>query len=274
MTGLILSGTSTVIMTNRKSLHQSIASISQTLSDLNRDMQLRNDLSVLDIDLLRKHSIDLYDAVNQLRLVMKEQVETEETVEIRKEAEVKPPAPREPEIREEPRPQPEAKTEVPVTEESVSEPVSRFVPDPGAEESSAPEETPVEEPEPTAINEEINEEPEPVPVAQTDPEAPKQENKSTKGDEEEPNDLAYKLGNTPIDDLKQAISIAKKFELINSLFGGDVQKYAYTIHYINNLNSGDEAFEHLHQLKEEHRWDEDDRNFVELANLVRRRFIG
>ncbi|MDX5320532.1 MAG: hypothetical protein LPK45_05505, partial [Bacteroidota bacterium] len=93
-------------------------------------------------------------------------------------------------------------------------------------------------------------------------------------EEEVPNDLASKFSNTPISDLKQAISIAKKFELINTLFSGDVQKYAVTIHQINNFRTGDEAFGLLHQLKDEFAWDEEDKNFVELANLVRRRFLG
>lgn len=85
-------------------------------------------------------------------------------------------------------------------------------------------------------------------------------------------DLAGKFGNAPIHDLKKEISIAKKFEFINSLFNGNVEKYAYAIHYINNLKNGDEAFAYLWELKAENDWDEEDDNFLELANMVRRRY--
>ena len=94
------------------------------------------------------------------------------------------------------------------------------------------------------------------------------------GSEEEANDLASKFSNTPINDMKKAISIAKKFEFINALFAGNVEKYAYSIHHMNNLKSGDEAFNYLHDLRAEYKWDDEDKNFLELANLVRRRYLG
>ncbi|MBI1222680.1 MAG: hypothetical protein GC180_08765 [Bacteroidetes bacterium] len=227
-------------MSKRNSLHQNITHLLNEINTLNQDMHGRNDLSVLDIDLMRKHVIDLYEQVNQLRLVMKEEVEVEDMVEVEVEIEA---------------------AETPV---EMAPPIVEEIEKPIAESNT--EETPSTENVEEVVQEPIEKIKEPEPKAKKET--------STDSHEEEPNDLASKFSNTPISDLKQAISIAKKFEMINSLFGGDVQMYSLAIHHINNLQSGDDAFTYLHQMKQERHWDEEDKNFMELANLVRRRFLG
>ncbi|KAB2918029.1 MAG: hypothetical protein F9K23_02455 [Bacteroidetes bacterium] len=78
---------------------------------------------------------------------------------------------------------------------------------------------------------------------------------------------------TPIHDLKKAISINKKFEFINQLFKGDHEAYAKSIHYINGLTNGNEADTFFRNLKREFSWDEENKLFLELADMVRRRFM-
>lgn len=246
-------------MANRNSIHESIAILSTQIAELNADLTSRNDLSVLDIDLLRKHTIDLYEGVNQLRLAMKDKVE------VKVEAETK--------VKEEAaitqNPEPETPIEVEVKAEAEEEAALTQKPEP---------ETPIEVEEEPALT------PDPEPV--TPSETPSEEKVlaaeakveadaiKSAGSEEEANDLASKFSNTPINDMKKAISIAKKFEFINALFAGNVEKYAYSIHHMNNLKSGDEAFNYLHDLRAEYKWDDEDKNFLELANLVRRRYLG
>src|SRR5690606_8666902 len=60
------------LMGNRNSTHQQIDRLLQQLQEINNDFTGREQLSMLDIDLLRKYTIDLYDEVNHLRLVMRE----------------------------------------------------------------------------------------------------------------------------------------------------------------------------------------------------------
>lgn len=262
-------------MSDRKSIQQEIGNLSERIRALNEDMLQRNDLSVLDIDLLRKHTIDLYESVNQLRLVMKESVEhtvVKRSEERKVENEERGAESGEREVvkrNEEPETESE-KVEARVVEhEPVEEPLPQAPVTVTTETlvtETVVQEVSVQDP---VTHETVSEE-----TSTTITETSSIEKTRMNDPVEEPSDLASRFSNTPIHDLKRAISIAKKFEYINSLFGGNVEKYAYAIHRINNLNSGDEAFTYLHELKAEHKWDEEDSNFIELANMVRRRYLG
>lgn len=287
-------------MANRNNTHESIATLSTHISQLNADLKTRNDVSVLDIDLLRKHTIDLYEEVNRLRLVMKEDVvaiETENTPAI--------PVAESPEKEEEKEEEVEKVVEpAPIEVPEKEEPEVPLTPEPDKIEHDSPNEVPERhEPERIAPNPptEVPEPNSPDPVLpnpkaleingkvhpeETETLVHSEENVlaaeakveadaiKSASNEEEANDLAHKFSNTPINDLKKAISIVKKFEFINALFAGNVEKYAYSIHHMNNLVSGDEAFTYLHDLRSEYKWDDEDKNFLELANLVRRRYLG
>ena len=265
-------------MANRNSIHESIAILSTQIAELNADLTSRNDLSVLDIDLLRKHTIDLYEGVNQLRLAMKDKVEAE--TKVKEEAAItqnpEPETPIEVEVKAEAEEE-AALTQNPEPETPVVEAEAKVEEEAALTQNPEPE-TPIEVEEEPALT------PDPEPV--TPSETPSEEKVlaaeakveadaiKSAGSEEEANDLASKFSNTPINDMKKAISIAKKFEFINALFAGNVEKYAYSIHHMNNLKSGDEAFNYLHDLRAEYKWDDEDKNFLELANLVRRRYLG
>jgi hypothetical protein len=89
----------------------------------------------------------------------------------------------------------------------------------------------------------------------------------------EGNDIASKMQQTPIHDLKKAISINKKFEFINQLFKGDHEAYAKSIHYINGLTNGAEANTFFNNLRKQFNWEEENKLFTELAEMIRRRFM-
>ena len=324
------------IMANRKNIQENIQRVTGKITELNADLRSRKELSVLDIDLLRKHVIDLYDEVNHLRLVMKESMDHGPwTMEERK---AEPAAEAESEVEDEENGGQGDNNRVRHTERSRSktdnhetsgdegkrnveemrsendedatkvrhlseEPVLSLskerTTDPESEvnlealtkaenqveseaeveamvEAIVEEDLPNEEtqnPEPITQNPEpITQNPE-IKLAAAEAKAEADAIKAAQNPEEA-NDLAFKFSNTPIHDLKKAISIAEKFEFINSLFGGNVEKYAYSIHHLNNLNNGDEAFTYLHDLRIEWKWDDEDKNFQKLANLIRRRFLG
>lgn len=291
-------------MSKRSQIHQEIESLSQKLQSTNQVLAGSDELSMLDIDLLRKTTIEIYDLVNNLRLVMHEkasrnleaeleaakalaaeaeakakaEVEAAKVLaaeaEAKFEAEVK--AKAEQEAREKAEGEAKDKVEVeeaPVMEDAVpvEEPAIEelvVVEEPVVEETIVETETLVEEPvaEAEPIEEEII--PTEEPVVETA--APK----NTPIFEEEPTDLAGKFSATPIADIKQSISIAKKFEYINTLFQGNVEKYSRSIVNLNSMRNGDEAFDELNRLRRELGWEEEDANYLELANLIRRRYLG
>lgn len=274
-------------MTNRKSTQENIQRISRQIAEFNAELMQKSPLALLDIDLLRKYTIDLYDEVNNLRLVMKETMDHGPlTIEERK---AEPAAEAESVVLvEEMRGnEDEEANKVRHTERSRSTTGPETVPTEALEaltkaEINVEAEAEVEAMVEAIVEEEVEEEmsnaqsPIPNPEIKLAAAEAKVEADAIKAalNPEEANDLAFKFSNTPIHDLKKAISIAEKFEFINSLFGGSVEKYAYSIHHINNLNNGDEAFAYLHDLRTEWKWDDEDKNFLKLANLIRRRFLG
>jgi len=248
-------------MANRITIHQEIKDLCKKLKDTNKFLSESNDISLLDIDLLRKTSIEIYDRINQLRLVMSEKVEelkkTEPPVQP-KTSEVKKPEVKVDETPAEPKKEEVKKSEPEVKEEPQAETI---IP-----EKEELKESKVEE-KPTPIEDEAPKE-EPKPKPQLVMEDQEEE------EEDEPQDLASRFGSSPIKDLKREISIAKKFEFINSLFHGNMEVYAHSIHQMNGADSGDAAFGLLNELREEFGWEEEDKNYMELANLIRRRYLN
>lgn len=322
-------------MSNRTELHDKIQQITAKIIDLNTQFAQAERLNQLDIDLLRRYTVDLYDATHELKagvntppivathpipkvqpVVQEVKKEVPPTIVANEPKIVSTPLPPKQEI---PKPQPELiqqptpiaevketpvipppiiespvietpKVEMPVAETPKVEPVTAPVVEPPKVETTVViEEKKVEIPVPV-IEEKKIEEPiaTPPPIAPVTPPpvpqpvniAPKAEVDETKESslndrlhKPEGNDLASKLQQTPIHDLKKAISINKKFEFINQLFSGDHESYTKSVHYINGLNSGHDATMFFNNLKREYAWDEENKLFLEFSDLVRRRFM-
>jgi hypothetical protein len=311
-------------MSNRTELHDKIQQITAKIIDLNTQFAQAERLNQLDIDLLRRYTVDLYDATHELKagintppIVATPPIPKVQPVapEVKKEVPptivanepkiVSTPLPPKQEI---PKPQPELIpqptpiTEVketpviapPIIEAPVIETPKVEVPameTPKVEEVKAPviEERKVEIPVPVVEEKKIEEPiatPPPIapitppPIAKPIATAPKveiEESKESSLNERlhkpEGSDLASKLQQTPIHDLKKAISINKKFEFINQLFDGDHESYTKSVHYINGLNNGHDATMFFNNLKREYAWDEENKLFLEFSDLVRRRFM-
>lgn len=260
-------------MSNRTEHHDKIQQITAKLIELNSNFANAKQLTSIDIELLRKYAVDLYDKILLL--------------EPEKPVNVQPVAPKvEPlkvqEVKVEPKPIVTTKPE-PIVEEKTVPPlieVKKEVPLPPNIEVKKEESPVVEAPKPIEV---------PKPIVVETPKTPEikpafEEKKETteKGKDDslntslqqpETEDLASKLGQTPIHDLKKAISINKKFEFISQLFEGDHEGYTKSIHYLNGLNSKDEAMTFFNSLKKERNWDEENKRYIEFADLVNRRFM-
>lgn len=281
-------------MSTTKSTLENIQKIGQQITAFNAELLKREAFSKIDIELLKKYTVDLYEEVNNLKeSTVSEPQSTVNSLEAQDESPQNTNGNQQNNL-------PIEHTAVDVPQE-IEESQNIVVGDlQGADNGSLPKVT-VDAPEETAEEtieaevEQIIEAPQVAevltmeeieqviiademeePVTKLEKAEAKVEADAIKAatNPEEANDLAYKFSNTPIHDLKKAISIAKKFEFINTLFSGNVEKYAYSIHHMNNLNSGDEAFNYLHDLRKDWKWDEEDKNFQELANLIRRRYLG
>ncbi|UKN00738.1 hypothetical protein K6119_13455 [Paracrocinitomix mangrovi] len=85
--------------------------------------------------------------------------------------------------------------------------------------------------------------------------------------------LRKKLQSTPITDLKSEISIAKKFEYITFMFGGDNNNYEEAINVLNNCADADEAREKLNEYSNKYKWDLENKSIIKFVELVERRYI-
>jgi len=84
--------------------------------------------------------------------------------------------------------------------------------------------------------------------------------------------IAAKLQKNPIKDLKAAIGINEKFKFINELFEGNLQKYNEGITKLNGFDNLAEAKKFLTLLKEEFSWGNNSEAYLELTELISRRY--
>lgn len=85
--------------------------------------------------------------------------------------------------------------------------------------------------------------------------------------------LQSKLQSTPIEDLKAAISIAKKFEFIRFLFDGDEQRYEGVLTALNGCASEAEAIDKLRKYASQFNWDIGSGPVLEFVEFVERRYL-
>lgn len=247
-------------MSNRTEHHDKIQQITAKLIELNNNFSNAQQLNTIDIDLLKKYAVNLYDEIQLLK-------PTSETLKAN--APVATPKPIIPKVVEEPKQVVETKTEAELVEEKIVTPPPAPKVEEVKEEPKAIE--PTEEPKPVEVEQAKTAKPETKPS--TEKEEVKDNSLNSSLQKPEVADLASKFGQTPIHDLKKAISINKKFEFISQLFDGDHEGYTKSVHYLNGLNDKDEAMNFFNNLKKERGWDEENKRYIEFANLVNRRFM-
>ncbi len=88
------------------------------------------------------------------------------------------------------------------------------------------------------------------------------------------NELGEKFKNKPISNLKSAISLNQKMLFIRHLFKGDEKRYKKAIEFMNKCGNYAEAKFFLEdEMKSRYDWDDKDKVYMELVNLVYRRFL-
>jgi hypothetical protein len=86
-------------------------------------------------------------------------------------------------------------------------------------------------------------------------------------------EIADRLGDIPVKDLRHAIGINDKFQFIQELFRGDVDTYERSVKTINELKSLQEAEYWIQrELKIRQGWDDENRTVKQFYNLVKKRF--
>lgn len=279
-------------MAKRSELHERIKLLAARLLEFNETFRNQPELQLLDIDLLRKNTIELYEVINLLRLSKNDFVESEISVKqpadsieesvhisavdnkghdiqqaVEENSEIIPELPAEKLVPN------ETELNLPRTIESVeAEPLVTVKEDLQKAEPEVIAELAQPKPETKAEVQEIIEEKQPI-VIEKIRVAEQTTIRFEEPIKEEKEDIATRYSGSPLEDLKKAISIAKKFEFINALFQANVEAYSRAIHTLNMQMTGDDAFNYLNRLREEYNWEEEDENYLELADLVRRRFL-
>ena len=228
---------------NRESIHQKIDELLSLLSIHNSRLSLHSEkLSQLDIDVLRKQCIDLYDQVNLLALQGK--IKKPET---------------KPQAIEDPVATPVAPPKVQQREVVLSKP-RKEVPAPKPEpvvEVLAPEPIVVEVPEPIAVK----------PVAKN---TPKKKIAEPKG-EDEMLSLFEKFSSNPIDSIPKSISLVKRFEFQSVFFDGEPKEYNAFMASLDGAGDREGAFEVYHKYKNDLNWDHEELK-DELKALIYRKY--
>jgi len=87
--------------------------------------------------------------------------------------------------------------------------------------------------------------------------------------------IAERLQQHPVSDLKKSIGINEKFAFINELFDGDLDEYSKAIDQLNGCKSYQDALSVLNDtLSSKYNWSPSGESFVQLKNLVERRFTS
>jgi hypothetical protein len=257
----------------RAEIHEEIADLLRLMEINNNRLALNDATAEIDIQQMRTHVLRLYTLLDQYTI--SDEAALEPVVE-------------EPVI-EEPKPDPIITAKKPVrkkrklkfTPEVIEKPSEPVVEEkPVVEEVEIPEPV-IEEPE---VLEPVVEEVAPVPEPEPVPEVkPVEKKKKAKKSEKKPKaknsspsggDIYHKLKNTKLESIKKGISISKRYEIQNELFGNDATLYNKSIQTLDSAGSLDEAVDFFENtLMAERHWDEEDALVEELRNLLERRYM-
>jgi hypothetical protein len=107
-----------------------------------------------------------------------------------------------------------------------------------------------------------------IPPVQEKPKAEKKIEKELKK-EEKP---AVNIHRPSITDIRSAIGINDKFQLINELFSGNTQEYEIAIQQLNTAETLDSAMEYFMSIQQLYNWDNEKESVKRLFDLVERRY--
>ncbi len=243
---------------SREYIHSKIDELLEVLSMHNGRLSLHTEkLSQLDIDVLRKQCIDLYDQVNLLALKGKMVAQPSVQKITEQESSFVPAAVE------------QISTEVPVSKNEITE-AAKDEDLSVASVDSIP--APVADTNPLASLDTT-----PAPVAEIiEPEVvvipePKLPIKKEKL-EDDMLSLFEKFSNQPIDSIPKSISLVKRFELQSELFKGEAASYNTFMAELDNASNREQAFEIYHAAKEKYQWENEELR-DELKVLMYRKYL-
>lgn len=227
---------------SRDKVHGKIDELLGLLSIHNSRLSLHSErLSQLDIDVLRKQCIELYEEINKLalqgKLTSQLNVETPVVEKVKATAVTK--------LKVEPEEDPKVKEEPKVVEV------------PKVAEVKPPKPQSIE---PSKIEEEVK----------NKKAAPKKKQKKEDKADDEMLSLFEKFSSKPIESIPRGISVAKRFEFQSEFFDGEAQGYKTFMNLLDSASDREAAFEVYHDYKNKGEWDNEDLK-DELKALIYRK---
>lgn len=241
--------------------------ILKKLEEIHQKVNANEQLSQLELDILKDNIRDLYSKV----------LEWEPITNI-------PESEQAPEMHVVQPEEPEPLTPKPEPEPSIAETPKIEEPDiiPSYEETVQPPEVEPEVPEPISAPQTVEKE---IEVEKEDIPQSTQESQSTQPEKKDHNIVAEKLesgqedntiagrwNRNPISDLKSAIGLNDKFSFIHGLFKGKVDAYNEAIEKLNTSSGIDAARQYFEFLSNEYSWDTNSPEYLKLKEFVERRF--
>lgn len=255
----------------REEIHQEIAELLKLIEINNNRMYLNDADMAIDGEALRTNIIQLYNLYNILATATNEAPVREDKPVVKKPEVVDESVVEEKPKEEKPAPKPRFVPKEKVAEREVV-PEPEVIPEPTPEPESVAEPIPepiVEEPTPTPVSE-----PEPEPVAEQPAPKPEKKKEVRPAVMPEMNDVYARLKNTKLDSIKKGISISKRYEIQNELFGNDPELYNISIKTLDTRESLEDALDYLEgDLMVKHNWEEEDSLVEELKTLLIRRYM-
>jgi hypothetical protein len=86
--------------------------------------------------------------------------------------------------------------------------------------------------------------------------------------------IASRIQQTPITELKSVIGLNDKFIFINELFHGNMKAYQETIHSLDQLTTLNDAIRYFTEVKDTFDMNEELESFRKLAEMIQRKFRG
>ncbi len=283
--------------------------VKSIIEHINRLKDNELDIHKLDVDMLKKKTVEFYDTVFELEKYINNSSDLKrnkatDAYQVVVEADNEPPV-----IKESPATTEVVSDEIIIKEDVIIEDSPNVITNDVVEDDVIIEEVDIPEPTvspppiiehipkpevipepivPTTLVDEIVQEPIVVDVADTEQKPsvapPKQatydlfsgnaENAvAEKYHDKEEQSIADKMQKSHILNIREAIGINEKFLFINELFNGDLGRYNKILDDINDLTTKQGVDTYLFELKIQFQWSDDSEAYFKLKELLERKFI-
>jgi hypothetical protein len=85
--------------------------------------------------------------------------------------------------------------------------------------------------------------------------------------------IADKITKNTINELREAIGINEKFQFINDLFNGDMNRYNKIIDELDQLPTLEGVKTYMLELKVQNQWQDDNPALIKLTDMLQRKFV-